>query len=169
MTVPDRLELARSAYARALSAARERSTPASWRRLVRAGQNLRDVLAEQASAARASRPTVLLVDDEADARDALRQLLEHHGLRVFAVAHGQAALDLLRRQRLRPHAIVLDLELPVMTGWELRSELLRDPALARIPVIVVSGSEAPAPPSVRRLAKPLEPAMLVDAIRRARP
>lgn len=169
MTLPNRIDLARSAYARAVSAARDRNAPATWRRLVRAGQNLRDALDEQASAVRATQLSVLLVDDDPETRDALRQLLERSGLRVFDAEHGRAALDLLRQGRLRPHAIVLDLELPVMTGWELRGELLRDPALARIPVIVVSGSQAPAPPSVRRIDKPIEPAALVEAIRRARP
>lgn len=168
MNFPSRVELARIAYARALGAARERPTPVAWRRLVRAGQNLRDALAEQAGVPRGARPAVLLVDADAGSRNAARTILEASGLRVVTAEHGVEALDLLRRGRLRPRTIVLDLELPVMTGWELRSALLQDPALAGIPVIVLSRSLRPAPPAVRRLEKPFEPAALVDAIRSAR-
>jgi CheY-like chemotaxis protein len=168
--IPPRLELARAAYEAALAEARSSSTPARWRRLVRAGQNLRDARDETAAARRRHRPSVLLVDDEREARDALQEILERHGMRVVVAEHGLAALDLLRRRRVRPSAIVLDLDLPVMSGSELRHELLRDPSLSHIPVVVVSGSrDDHAVPAVRRLEKPVEPAALVAALVAARP
>jgi hypothetical protein len=55
VTIPSRIELAKHAYARALAAARARNAPAVWRRLVRAGQNLRDALSEQTGVARGAR------------------------------------------------------------------------------------------------------------------
>jgi CheY-like chemotaxis protein len=65
----------------------------------------------------------------------------------------------------RPAAIVLDLDLPLMTGSELRRELLRDPVLSRIPVVVLSGaSDAEPVPRVRRVDKPVEPSALVEAL-----
>jgi CheY-like chemotaxis protein len=163
MAAPTRIELAGEAYARALAAARHRSTPQTWRRLVRAGQNLRE--ATSAPERRGRRGSVLLVDDEPAALQALREILESNGLRVVTAEHGLAALELLRRRRLRPSAIVLDLDLPVMNGSELRRELLRDPALAHIPVIILSGvASSEAIPHTRRLDKPIEPADLVAAL-----
>jgi CheY-like chemotaxis protein len=168
--IPPRVELARAAYEGALAAVRERSTAATWRRLVRAGQNLRDARSEAASPGPRRRPSVLLVDDERDARDAVQEILERQGLRVVTAAHGLAALDLLRRRRIRPNAIVLDLDLPVMSGWELRHELLRDPSLSHIPVVVVSGTqEREHMPEVRRLEKPVEPAALMAALAGLKP
>jgi CheY-like chemotaxis protein len=160
-----RLELARAAYAAALVDARARSTPGTWRRLVRAGQNVRDAVADAEARPRGRPSIILLVDDEQETRDALREILERHGMQVVTAEHGLAALDLLRRRRVRPSAIVLDLDLPLMTGSELRRELLRDPALCRIPVVVVSGARDAEPvPDVRQLAKPVEPAALVAAL-----
>lgn len=167
--IPQRLQLAHAAYARALAGARQRSTPAAWRRLVRAGQNLREARAAVAAVGPGRRPSVLLVDDERDSRDAVKEILERHGMRVVVAEHGLAALELLRRRRVRPSAIVLDLDLPVMTGSELRRELLRDPSLSRIPVVVVSGSVDAEPiPEVHRLDKPVEPDALVRALVGAR-
>jgi CheY-like chemotaxis protein len=81
--------------------------------------------------------TVLLVEDDADVRNALQVLLKRQGHRVTCAANGQEALDLLRAGH-RPSLIVLDLVMPVMDGWRFRAEQLKDPELARVPVIVVS-------------------------------
>jgi CheY-like chemotaxis protein len=165
MPIPTRITLAEAAYARALADARARSTPAAWRRLVRAGENLRSARAEAAAGQRRRQTPILLVDDERESRDALRELLERHGHRVVTAEHGVAALDMLRRRRVRPGAIVLDLDLPHMNGHEVRQELLRDPALARIPVVVVSGSSDRSPMTdVKRVDKPVEPAALFAAL-----
>jgi CheY-like chemotaxis protein len=86
-----------------------------------------------------SRPlTVLVVDDDADICDTLQLTLELNGLRVITACDGAKALALLRAGE-RPDVIILDLMMPVMTGFEFRAEQLRDPALARIPVVVLTG------------------------------
>jgi len=81
---------------------------------------------------------VLIVDDERDAREALRDILEGHGYSVAEAEHGRAALDLLRCTVSPPTMILLDLFMPVMSGGELMLELKKDAALARVPVILVS-------------------------------
>jgi len=73
-------------------------------------------------------------------------LLEHEGYDVVSAPDGRAALDILR-QGVVPSGIVLDLMMPVMSGWEFRRHQLADPALAGIPVIVLS-----ADPHAGRLA-----------------
>lgn len=87
-------------------------------------------------------PTVLIVEDDADIRNDLAAILEDEGYSVMRAAHGAEALDHLNSSK-HPNAILLDLMMPVMDGWQLRGELLKDPALARIPIIVLSGVADP--------------------------
>jgi CheY-like chemotaxis protein len=82
---------------------------------------------------------VLLVEDDDDLREALRARLERRGFSVVAVSHGREALDYLFECGEPIGIILLDLMMPVMDGWTLRQELLSDPELARIPVVVLSG------------------------------
>jgi two-component system response regulator HydG len=79
---------------------------------------------------------ILLVDDEAAARSALKTLLESEGYRVDTAADGQAALE--RLAELPPDLIVTDLDMPIMNGMQLLLEL-RERA-ATIPVIVVTSA-----------------------------
>ncbi len=82
-------------------------------------------------------PSVLIVDDAARIREVLVEFLEDDGYTVHAVAHGQAALDYLHTHP-APCCIMLDLYMPVMDGWQFHRAQLRSPALAHIPVIVMS-------------------------------
>ncbi len=84
------------------------------------------------------RNDVLAVDDDYDVLLALQDVLEMEGYRVIPARSGREALDLLRRG-LRPALILLDLMMPEVSGWEFRAQQLQDPALARLPVVVVSG------------------------------
>src|SRR5205085_3758895 len=61
--------------------------------------------------------TILIVEDEALIRALLTEILEDEGYRVVSVANGLAALSYLG-QYAHPHLILLDLGMPVMTGWE---------------------------------------------------
>jgi CheY-like chemotaxis protein len=81
---------------------------------------------------------VLVVDDDADVRAALAEILEIHGYVVASAANGKEALALLREAAARPAVIVLDVLMPEMDGWQFRAEQKKDPALAAIPVVVVS-------------------------------
>jgi two-component system, OmpR family, response regulator CpxR len=83
---------------------------------------------------------VLVVEDDFAIRETLRELLEDEGYDVSWASNGQEALDLLARRA--PRVILLDLMMPVMDGWEFRLAQRRDPALARIPVVVISADHA---------------------------
>jgi CheY-like chemotaxis protein len=82
--------------------------------------------------------TILIVEDESRIRAVLTEILEDEGYPVASARNGLEALTYLRQQADRPHLILLDLGMPVMTGWEFRAEQQRDPTLAGIPVIVMS-------------------------------
>jgi DNA-binding response OmpR family regulator len=80
---------------------------------------------------------VLLVDDDADERDAIASFLELQGADVAVAGDGQAALNALQADPLRC-LILLDLQMPGMNGWEFRRRQLVS-SMAGIPVVVVSG------------------------------
>ncbi len=83
---------------------------------------------------------ILVVDDSPDMRRCMKALLEVEGYTVACAANGREALDYLRRAE-RPLAIVLDLNMPVMSGWEFRECQRRDPELAGIPIFLISAEE----------------------------
>jgi CheY-like chemotaxis protein len=94
---------------------------------------------------------VMVVDDDPDARDALAQLLEARGYAVRQAENGRIALDLVA-ERL-PAIMILDLEMPVMSGWEVLESLERSGALHAMHVVVLSAAAAP-PEGVAFLRKP---------------
>jgi CheY-like chemotaxis protein len=80
---------------------------------------------------------ILVVEDDEDAREAMVALLQMKGYRAVPASNGKEALDYLRLARV-PDLIILDLWMPVMDGWQFRTEQVKDPRLAEIPVIVVT-------------------------------
>src|SRR5205823_560954 len=84
---------------------------------------------------------LVVVEDDADIRETLAMVLAAEGYEVATAAHGAEALAWLRASSRRPDAILLDLMMPVMDGWEFRKAQLADGALADIPVVIVSAHE----------------------------
>lgn len=123
--------------------------------------NAVDTRAWPRTAARARR--VLLVDDDRSVRECLAMALELEGHAVVQAEDGLDALLALRCGP-RPDVIVLDLEMPVMTGWEFRDAQLRDPVIAGIPVVVVSSAAGRAVDATARLAKPFRVEDLLTVI-----
>lgn len=81
---------------------------------------------------------VMVVDDDDEIREALADVLTDEGYEVVGARDGMQALQFLREGARRPNAILLDLWMPVMDGWQLRHELLSDSKLSDIPVIVLT-------------------------------
>ena len=79
---------------------------------------------------------VMVVDDSPTDKAWMRQALSSAGHAVLEAASGQDALELVRSQR--PDCVVMDLVMPGINGFEATRTLHRDPATAKIPVIVVS-------------------------------
>lgn len=86
----------------------------------------------------ASGKTLLIVEDEVDLRETLAEILSLHGFNPVTAGSGAEAMEVLRQGE-APRVILLDLMMPEMSGWEFRDIQLRDPALASIPVVLVSG------------------------------
>jgi CheY-like chemotaxis protein len=100
--------------------------------------------------------SILIIEDENPIRDVITEILEDEGYHVAGAANGLEALTYLR-QHAHPRLILLDLGMPVMTGWEFREHQQRDPKLAGIPVIVMS-----ALPDLNRKAAVLQAADCLD-------
>jgi CheY-like chemotaxis protein len=83
---------------------------------------------------------VLIVEDDRDIREELTSLLEENDYCVLVAEHGRHALEVIRAGN-RPDAIILDLMMPVMDGWEFREHQKSDPDLAPIPVIVTTAGD----------------------------
>ncbi len=81
---------------------------------------------------------VLLVDDDDDLREALCDVLHLGGYEVAGAAGGPAAIAWLAAHD-APDLILVDLMMPGMSGAELKARLDRDPRLAAVPVLVISG------------------------------
>jgi len=112
------------------------------------------------------RMPVLLVDDDEAIRESLGAVLEDLGCRVSTAKDGKEALAHLRDAASRPCLILLDLMMPVMSGWQFLEARERDAALTSIPVVVMTASNVkPAAVSnIEVLRKPLTYEQLVAAI-----
>ncbi|HUE29581.1 MAG TPA: response regulator transcription factor [Verrucomicrobiae bacterium] len=116
---------------------------------------------------------VLIIEDDPELRDALRELLSGEGYQVTTAADGQEGLARMGAPP-RPGVVVLDLMLPRMDGFEFRVRQLEDPELAGIPVIILSGG-ADMEHKVARLGvaaslmKPLDFETLLDCVARCLP
>lgn len=82
------------------------------------------------------RRRILVVDDTESTRHRLGETLKHYGFTVCEASNGAEALDILKQ--LSVDAILLDLIMPSMNGWEFRETQLRNPWLASIPTVVVT-------------------------------
>lgn len=80
---------------------------------------------------------VLIVDDDEDTRDSLREILEEEGYAVAVASHGKEALAWLSNG-VKPCFILLDLMMPVMTGTEFLDALRRDPKHVATPVVLIT-------------------------------
>jgi CheY-like chemotaxis protein len=110
---------------------------------------------------------VLIVEDDADLREMMAQLLTLEGFRAETAANGRDALDYLEKGA-HPDVILLDLMMPVMDGWEFRRRQSQNPALARVPVVVLSAldqSRAADIDGAAFLKKPLDFDRLLSLVR----
>jgi CheY-like chemotaxis protein len=114
---------------------------------------------------------ILLVEDHATMREALRMVLEGEGFSVAEAPDARAALDAVHRAP--PALVFLDLNIPGGTGLDVLSTLKGDPATAPIPVIVITaeGEEGRAVAiehgAVNYLTKPFSPRVLLQAVEQA--
>lgn len=110
---------------------------------------------------------ILIIEDDYDIRETFKQLLELEGYEVMTAANGKEGLETLKRMQ-RPCVILLDLMMPVMNGWEFLNAQKNDPALADIPVVVVTAAGKDKEKSVDAagyIKKPVELQALLDTVK----
>jgi CheY-like chemotaxis protein len=114
-------------------------------------------------------PLVLVVEDDPALRRLTASLLAAYGYHVIVAGHGKDAIHRLREQC--PDLILLDLNMPVMNGWQFRSEqrFLADRKRAAVPVLLMTGEDDAASQAAKLRAvgvikKPFDPDDLLDAV-----
>jgi CheY-like chemotaxis protein len=110
-------------------------------------------------------PRVLIADDHEDGREALAWFLRAEGFRVTTASNGY---DTLRDMAIAaPDVLILDLDMPVISGWDVLDRMTLDPALRGIPTMVVSGHVADrrTPRDVIALMKPIDHDRLLAVVR----
>ncbi len=112
---------------------------------------------------------VLVVDDDRSIREAMGELLVDEGYTVGHAGNGQEAIEYLRRRPTAPCLILLDLNMPVMTGWEFRRIQQQDPQLANIPIVVFSADRSVSHgiaslDAAAYLEKPVDIDLLLDTV-----
>ena len=112
-------------------------------------------------------PRILVVEDDAECRSAVKEVLEECSFVVTEARDGQVALDQMAHG-LQPALVILDLEMPVMSGFELLQIMDGYERLSRLPVLVISGtprSEFACGGAVKGfIAKPLDLIELLNAV-----
>src|SRR5215472_10174273 len=113
---------------------------------------------------------ILVVEDQEDNRQILRDLLGHSGYELTEAENGEEALAAVARQR--PDLILMDIQLPVMDGYEATRRIKADPSLSAIPIIAVTSYALSGDEEKTRqagcdgyVAKPFSPRQLLATIR----
>jgi CheY-like chemotaxis protein len=88
-----------------------------------------------------SQARVLVVDDDSAIRRMIIAALRREGYSFLEAANGKDALDLMRGEH--PDVVVLDLMMPILSGWDVLRERAHDAAMRKIPVIIVSANRDP--------------------------
>lgn len=111
---------------------------------------------------------IMVVDDDPDLRELFRYLLEEAGYAVCEAEDGQAALDILRLLAMGeglPRLILLDLSMPLISGYDLLVSLNADPRFTLIPTLAVTATSVPKPPlATAMLRKPFDPDTLLRRV-----
>jgi CheY-like chemotaxis protein len=112
-----------------------------------------------------AKPVILVVDDDTKCREALSELLAREGYEVACAENGHDALDYLSRSL--PSLIILDLMMPVLSGWEFRKQQLSDPRLNSLPLVITTASAlAHEIDADAVVPKPIDFAVLMTAVRK---
>src|SRR5689334_17828745 len=113
--------------------------------------------------------TVLLIEDDPAARDCYREALIASRYDVITAADGYTALQLI--DQLKPDVVVLDVELPRESGWDLYRVARRRWSMPRLPIILLTeepgGDDVPPVVLAACLQKPVDPTALVAEVVRA--
>jgi len=112
---------------------------------------------------------LLVVEDDFEVAETLNDFLTDEGFRIVTARNGKEALAQLRAG-LRPSAILLDLLMPEMDGWQFRQEQVADATLRDIATVIFTATSPPETaarmPGVEVIRKPIDGDELVHTVRR---
>ena len=114
--------------------------------------------------------TILIVEDDPDARDIYEEALKERGFDVLKALHGAEGVHLARRHR--PDLILMDIRMPVMDGWQAIQYMKSDATTSHIPIwgisAYLSDEELENQPNWfqfdRLIPKPVDPGDLADQV-----
>ena len=125
-------------------------------------------LKSETSAAIESKPKVLIIDDDKNARELFHIHLSRLGYEILEAENGMAGLAIAYREK--PNVIILDVIMPEMDGWGVLAQLKNDPILSSIPVVMASIVEnrplAYALGAAEFVNKPIERFTLEDTVKK---
>ena len=111
---------------------------------------------------------ILIIDDDAPLRQTMREALECEGYQVFTAVNGKDGFDKLKTISPEPCVILLDLMMPVMSGWDFLDSQRSHPDFKDIPVVICSGycetAKAIRPAAV--IEKPMKLESLLNTVTR---
>lgn len=79
---------------------------------------------------------ILVADDNPVSRELIREVLEAPGREILEASHGQEALESARRNL--PDLVLLDIQMPLLDGFEVLERIRREPSLARMRVVALT-------------------------------
>jgi GAF domain-containing protein/CheY-like chemotaxis protein len=124
--------------------------------------------ADSASGADGARKNILVIDDDPDAVYLLQENLNPNEFNVIGTRNGHDGLQVARDRQ--PDAIMLDILMPEVDGWQVLNDLKEDPATTEIPVILLTIVDKKALGfrlgAAAYLLKPLDPPVVLEALRR---
>lgn len=89
-----------------------------------------------------SQKSVLIIEDEEDAADMFAEMMRVSGYHVLKTSSSTPALTMMTAEK--PDVVILDIMMPEISGLDILRQMRKDPALANIPVVVVSAKGMPA-------------------------
>jgi CheY-like chemotaxis protein len=114
----------------------------------------------------ATKSTVLVVEDEEESRETLRELLELEGFHVQTAVNGREAMDALNADGDQICIVLLDLFMPVMDGWQVIAELQAAGRLASTQIVIITSAAYKAPPGLPVFEKPLDLDKVIGEVQR---
>src|SRR6266704_4269145 len=85
--------------------------------------------------------TVLIIEDEEDAAELFAEMMRVSGYRVLKTSKSMPAISMMTTEK--PDIVLLDIMMPEISGLDILRQMRRDPALANIPVIVITAKSMP--------------------------
>jgi CheY-like chemotaxis protein len=113
-----------------------------------------------------SKSTILIVEDEEESRDSLRELLEFEGYKVETAVNGEEALATLDASGDKICIMLLDLFMPVMDGWQVIERLRAAGRLDQTKIVIITSAPHRAPAGLPVFEKPLDLDKVMNTVQR---